>query len=127
VSSEMYRVAADILLSSDRFDGLILLALHHPPGIDAKFADNLIEVVKKYDKPVTMCDIGSQSYSIYIRKKFDEAMIPSYPTPERAVRAMAALVEYGLYLKRKGFIDDYIKEFKKFKEKIFKIREERVS
>ncbi|MHA1506910.1 MAG: hypothetical protein ACTSR0_07030 [Candidatus Asgardarchaeia archaeon] len=52
-------------------------------------------------------------------------MIPSYPTPERAVRAMAALVEYGAYLKKEGMINKYIKEFNEFKEKILRLREER--
>ncbi|MCD6485402.1 MAG: CoA-binding protein [Candidatus Odinarchaeota archaeon] len=112
VTSEMYEIAADILLADPEIHGMILIALHHPPIVDATVVDRLYRIYKKYDKPVTMCDIGSQEYAKYFREEFDKRGIPAYRTPEQAVSAMEALIRYGEYLKKIGKLDDYLKKWK---------------
>jgi acyl-CoA synthetase (NDP forming) len=51
--------------------------------------------------------------ALFIRSKLDKLKIPAYPSPEDAARAMAALVNYGLYLKKNGYFDKYLEDFQK--------------
>jgi len=111
-STEMFEIAADVLLRDPHIDGLVVIALHHVPMLDDTITDRFINLMKKYNKPIVACDIGSQEYACYLRDSFDEVGIPAYPTPERAVRAMHALATYGEYLKQRGFLDEYIKRWK---------------
>ena len=43
--------------------------------------------------------------------RFDKLGIPSYFSPEDAARGMATLVKYGMYLKKYGLLDHYLKSF----------------
>jgi len=100
--AEMYRASAEVLLGDESIDGMILRLLHHPPRVDPDIAQVMIKTIRKYNKPVTVCDIGSLDYARYIREELNKAKIPAYPTPERAAKAMVALVKYGEYLKKQN-------------------------
>jgi acyl-CoA synthetase (NDP forming) len=45
---------------------------------------------------------------LFIRSRFEKFGIPAYSSPEDASRAIAALVKYGKYLKKKGCFNDYL-------------------
>jgi acyl-CoA synthetase (NDP forming) len=85
------------------------------PALHERYIDSVARVSNKYSKPVVMCDIGETEMALYTRFRFDKLGIPSYPSPEDAARAMAALVSYGTYLKKKGYVEEYIGEFLKKK------------
>jgi len=101
-TTEMYVESLKLLLRDHRVHGIILIALHHVPGIPdiEDFVNKLHETVKGYKKPITTCVIGGSEAAEFLRKKFEERGLPSYTSPERAARALKALVEYGYYLKR---------------------------
>jgi acyl-CoA synthetase (NDP forming) len=40
----------------------------------------------------------------YIRSRFNKLGIPAYSSPEDASYAMAALVEYGTYMLKRGYM-----------------------
>jgi len=110
-SAESYRAALEVMLESDNIDGVILLALHHPPDIKDVFVDKLVREIKKHTKPVTVVDVGSVEMAKWIRERFDENWVPAYDLPERGAIAMKALVEYGKYLlKTRGF-EEYLDYF----------------
>ncbi len=113
VTDDMYKVAADIILQDPTINGMILLGLHHLPALREKYIDSVGEVSKKYNKPVVMCDIGETEMALYTRFRFDKLGIPSYPSPEDAARSMAALANYGAYLKKNDCAEKYIEEFLK--------------
>ncbi|HDH06865.1 MAG TPA: CoA-binding protein [Thermoproteales archaeon] len=112
-TTEMYDVSLRLLLEDPQVDGVVLIALHHIPGIPSleDFVEKLSSTIKSYSKPVTVCVIGGSEAANYIREEFDKRFIPSYPSPERAVRSMRALVKYGLYLKKKGVFEEYLKNW----------------
>ena len=83
----------------------------------ADFVDRVAELNKKYNKSIVACDVGETEMALYIRSRFDRLGIPAYFSPEDAARGMAALVKYGLYLKKCGQFDQYIELFKKRKNK----------
>ncbi|MCW4001343.1 MAG: acetate--CoA ligase family protein [Candidatus Bathyarchaeota archaeon] len=113
VTDDMFVTAADIMFQDPQIYGIILLGLHHMPGLREKYIDGIVEISKKYNKPIVMCDIGATEMALYTRSRFDRLCVPSFESPEDAARAMAALVSYGEYLKRNGCADEYIAKFKK--------------
>ncbi|UCE96954.1 MAG: CoA-binding protein [Candidatus Bathyarchaeota archaeon] len=108
-TSEMYELSTKIMLEAPEVDGLIVLGLHHTPALQEDFVDRIAKLVKHCTKPVVACDIGETEMALFIRSRFEKLGIPAYPSPEDAARAMAALVNYGNYLKRKNYFNDYLK------------------
>jgi acyl-CoA synthetase (NDP forming) len=117
VTDDMFEAAADLLFQAPEVHGIILLGLHHLPGLREKYIDSVAKVAGRYNKPIVMCDIGETEMALYTRFRFDKLGIPSYPSPEDATRAMTALVRYGVYLKKNNCAEEYIGEFLKKKAK----------
>lgn len=117
VTDEMFEIAADIMFQDKDISGIILLGLHHMPGLRERYIDGVVEVSKKYNKPIVMCDIGETEMALYTRSRFDKLGIPSYTSPEDAARAMRALYLYGAYLQKNGCAEKYIEEFLQKKRK----------
>jgi acyl-CoA synthetase (NDP forming) len=115
VTSEMFEDGIRILFEDPEIDGIIVLGLHHLPALQEDFVDRVAELKKKYNKSVVACDVGETEMALYIRSKFDKLGIPSYFSPEDAARGMAALVNYGLYLKKCGKFEQYVESFMKRK------------
>ena len=111
VTSEMFERGTRILLEDPEIDGLIVLGLHHLPALQEDFVDRVAELTKNCVKPVVACDVGETEMALHIRSRFDKLGIPAYFSPEDAARGMAALVKYGLYLKKCGKFDQYLESF----------------
>jgi acyl-CoA synthetase (NDP forming) len=112
VTSEMFELGIRILFEDPEVYGIIVLGLHHPPALQEDYVDRIVNVSRNYDKPIVACDIGETEMAMHIRRRFDKLGIPSYSSPEDAARAMAALVNYGLYLKKIGCFENYLETFK---------------
>ncbi|MDH5375812.1 MAG: CoA-binding protein [Candidatus Bathyarchaeota archaeon] len=115
VTSEMFELAAEILFEDPEIHGIILLGLHHTPALQEDFVDRVSKVAGKHDKPIVACDIGETEMALHTRYRFDKLGIPAYFSPEDAARAMNALVKYGLYLKKKRCLEEYMERFLKQK------------
>jgi len=113
VIDDMFVMAADLMFQDPNVNGIILLGLHHMPGLREVYIDGLVKVAENYTKPIVMCDIGETEMALYTRSLFDKLGFPSFSSPEDAARAMKALVEYGLYLKKSGCETEYMNSFKK--------------
>ena len=113
VIDDMFVMAADLMFQDPKVYGIILLGLHHMPGLREVYIDGIVKVAECYSKPIVMCDIGETEMALYTRSRFDRLCVPSYSSPEDAARAMKALVTYGGYLKRNGCADEYIMSLKK--------------
>lgn len=111
-SSKMFEIATKILLDDPDVHGLIVIGLHHVPGLKEDFVDRIAGVVNQYRKPVVACDIGETEMAMYVRSRFDKHGIPSYSSPEDAARSMAALVKYGLYLVKEGYYEGYLEDMR---------------
>lgn len=117
VTDNMFEAAANIMFQDTAIHGIILLGLHHLPALREKYIDTVGEAANKFSKPMVMCDIGETEMALYTRFRFDKLGIPSYPSPEDAARAMAALVSYGAYLKKNKCLEEYIDDFLREKNK----------
>jgi acyl-CoA synthetase (NDP forming) len=113
VTDDMFVMAADLMFQDPQIYGLILLGLHHMPGLREIYIDGIVKIASNYIKPIVMCDIGATEMALYTRSRFDKLCVPSFESPEDAARAMKALVTYGSYLKKSGCVDNYMEAFKK--------------
>jgi acyl-CoA synthetase (NDP forming) len=114
-TSEMFELGAKILLEDPEVYGILLFGLHHSPAMQEDYVDRISNLSKNYIKPIIACDIGETEMAIYIRRRLDKLGIPAYSSPEDAARAMAALVHYGLYLKKNGYLEEYLSNWTKRK------------
>ncbi|MBI2254667.1 MAG: bifunctional acetate--CoA ligase family protein/GNAT family N-acetyltransferase [Proteobacteria bacterium] len=91
--AERYRVAIDILAGDVHSDAL--LVLNSPTALTSSdaAADAVIAGLAGRKKPVLTSWIGDQT-SRPARAKFAAVKIPSYTTPEQAVRAFGYMVAY---------------------------------
>jgi len=96
---ERYHQALEISLADGGVDGVIVILTPQKMTDAAATARALVDVSKKFGKPVFGCfmgiDIIAQGVEI-LRKNH----VPHYPIPERAARAMAELVRYARYRTR---------------------------
>lgn len=114
-TSEMFELATEILFQDNEINGIIVLGLHHAPGLQEDYIDRVARVASKYHKPVVACDIGETEMALHTRFRFDKLGIPAYASPEDAARAMNALVRYGGYLMKSSCLEAYSKSFLKEK------------
>jgi len=91
--AKRYKVTIEEALKSGEYDGIIAITLFQVPTLEEDVVDQLIEL-KKYKKPIIGCAAGG-NYSNKLSEKLTKGGVPVYPTPERAVKAMKALAEYG--------------------------------
>ncbi len=110
-TSEMFEYTTEIVFQDADIHGIILLGLHHVPSLQEDYIDRVARVASNYDKPIVACDIGETEMALYTRSRFDKLGIPAYPSPEDAARAMSALVNYGIYLKKNGCLQEYLQNF----------------
>ncbi|MDR1993691.1 MAG: CoA-binding protein [Nitrososphaerota archaeon] len=113
VTDDQFIVSVDIMFEDKNIDGIILLGLHHMPGLQEKYIEGTVTVARKYDKPIVVVDIGETEMALYTRSRFDRLGVPSFGSPEAAARAMKALVWYGEYLTKNDGIDAYLDNYKK--------------
>jgi acetyl coenzyme A synthetase (ADP forming)-like protein len=117
VTSEMYEIATELVLQDPEVHGVILLGLHHTPALQEDYVDRVAAVASKHSKPIVACDIGETEMALRVRSRFDKLGIPAYMSPEDAARAMATLVRYGLYLKKRSVFKEYVQNFLKEKRR----------
>jgi len=66
---------------------------------ESRELDKLIELKDRYRKPVILANMGiPNSRKGKLHKRLEETHLLHFPTPERAARALARLVEYSEYL-----------------------------
>ena len=110
-TSEMFEYATRILYEDSAVNGIIMLGMHHAPGLQEDFIDRVAKVTESCVKPIVACDIGETEMALHTRSRFDKLGIPAYSSPEDAARAMSGLVRYGQYLEKKQCFKEYTENF----------------
>ena len=93
-TEEFVRATKSIVASSD-FDLALVIPTHGTPAIDYDVGRRLADVVSASKKPVAACVLGSTPLAGRIHGELMAKGIPSLPTPERAVRVLAAARAYA--------------------------------
>ena len=127
VTSEMFEHTVRVVFDDSKINAVIFLGLHHVPGLQEDFVDRVASVSRRFLKPIVSCDIGETEMALYIRSRFEKLGIPSYSSPEDAAMAIAALYNYGLYLKKKNCFDTYLEKYRNKRSLVIDIEEESIS
>ncbi|MEY2918920.1 MAG: hypothetical protein RL261_225, partial [Pseudomonadota bacterium] len=89
-SAQVYAQAAQACLQDGEVDALLAIVTPFALTDADQFATELIAVAKAQRKPVFTCWMGGEAVTT-ARQLFAENRIPTFPTPEGAVDAIAAL------------------------------------
>lgn len=105
--------AIDILLRSGEVDSVLWLPYYMVPGItpelNRKFLSRVRKVFQELNRVVPIVGVATGgSYTATYAREAESMGIPMYISPERAAKALKALVDYGRWLKRVGTFDYYI-------------------
>lgn len=93
-----YKVAIEECMKSSEYDGVIVITLFQVPTLGREIVDYLIK--NRFNKPLIVCSTGGK-FTKELNDKMITNGIPVYPSPERAIKAIKALIRYS---RVKGFI-----------------------
>ncbi|HOV59711.1 MAG TPA: acetate--CoA ligase family protein [Candidatus Hydrogenedentes bacterium] len=88
-----YAMALEAVLADERADAVVVILTPQAMSDPDATAREIIRVAKGSTKPVLACFMGGSQVTS-ARAMLLEGGIPDYPSPERAVRAVKAMVEY---------------------------------
>ncbi len=97
-TTERYERTLEAVMNDKDIDGVICIVLFQIPTLE----DDIIDVLKDtkiHGKPFVVCATGGQ-YTLDRARKLERFGVPVYSTPDRAVRAMKCLLEYGKIAKK---------------------------
>ncbi|MBI4894877.1 MAG: CoA-binding protein [Candidatus Aenigmarchaeota archaeon] len=97
--SQRYKLSIETAMKDKNVDAILLIVLFQLSTLDSTMI-KIISDSKKYKKPIVLCSLGGEFTDIY-KKILEESGIPTYPTPDRAAAALAALVKRSEYIKLK--------------------------
>ena len=95
VSSDQFVKVVELVAARPEYDLMLVLPTHHAPGMQYDIAEKLGDVIKQSGKAVACCVIGNSELATRIHMELMSRGIPSFPTPERAVHALAVAPEYA--------------------------------
>ncbi|WP_440059171.1 acetate--CoA ligase family protein [Thermogladius sp. 4427co] len=97
---ENYIEALEILNESPEVDNIILLYCRTAVLDPVELAESISKLKSKFRKPIVAALVGGEDVARAI-KILNKNGIPAYPGPERAVKSLAAVLDYKRYLDRK--------------------------
>lgn len=98
---DRYRFALNAVSSDPNVGIVLVIVLLQTSFIESDVVDAITESQVTFGKPTVVCTVGGDFTQILV-KMLEENRIPSYTTPERAVNAINALVQYAKALEDIG-------------------------
>ncbi len=100
--AKRYEIAFKIAAASDEVDGVIVGLLLQTPALGMDVTNIIATYAKQINKPVVVVALGGR-FTTQGAKILEMMGVPVYQTPERAAKAMYALVKQGekIYSKEK--------------------------
>ncbi|MBF0302714.1 MAG: GNAT family N-acetyltransferase [Desulfamplus sp.] len=96
-SPERFSRALEACFNANNVDGVLVILAPQALTAPILVAQTLVATMKGRQYPVFTCWMGGKSISSAV-ELLNEAGIPTYDTPERAVRAFLYMVEYAINL-----------------------------
>ncbi|MDG6910614.1 MAG: acetate--CoA ligase family protein, partial [Nitrososphaerota archaeon] len=78
-----------------QYDAVLVLPTHQTPAMDPTVSERLVEIARRTRKAFAVCVIGRAELAVELHRAFLRSGVPSFPTPERTVRALAASWAYS--------------------------------
>jgi acetyltransferase len=102
--ADRYRLALEVVLADEQVDGAIVMLTPQAVTEPERTARVVAHMARTSDKPVMAVYMGGDAVARG-RIMLDQAHVPAYFYPERAVRAMAALARYHQYRRDMNDLD----------------------
>jgi acetyl coenzyme A synthetase (ADP forming)-like protein len=96
---DRYGTVIEMLLASKDVDCMIVILTPQKMTDDVTTARYIVDISKKYNKPVFACFMGAGIIAAGV-KILQDNHVPQYSVPERAARAMLEMVAYSRYKQR---------------------------
>ncbi len=96
---EAYGKAIDLMMADKNVDALLIIILTQTPPIDERIIYVLSNAVDSKKKAIATISIGG-TYTEAYRKILEGKGVPSYNSPNSAVKAMERLMTYAKYCER---------------------------
>ncbi|MBI5061799.1 MAG: CoA-binding protein [Candidatus Aenigmarchaeota archaeon] len=93
-----YEIALNAVMNDPSVDAVIVVLLLQISALQSDIVDLLVNFKTK--KPILVCSTGGEYTNLH-KKMLEKRGIPTYSSPERAAKAMLALVEYSQVIKKK--------------------------
>jgi acyl-CoA synthetase (NDP forming) len=93
-TDQHYKVVLEALLPTAFFDMALVITLMQVPGLTQNLAEYLIDA-RRFKKPIVVVNFGGSEMVQSFTKSLEDAEMPTYPTPDRAARALWALYQYA--------------------------------
>lgn len=95
--SQRYEKVLRYVMRDKGVDAVFVVMLLQLSALESDVVDVLISLNSEFrDKPLIICTMGGEFTRVHTRM-MEKVDIPTYPTPERGIRAMKALTEYSGY------------------------------
>ncbi|MHA1213486.1 MAG: acetate--CoA ligase family protein, partial [Candidatus Heimdallarchaeota archaeon] len=96
-----YKKAIEVAFEAKEIDSIIVLYCQTATTNPDLLANYIIEVVKKYDakKPFVIASIGGEAVDEMV-DKLNEADIPAYDLPEKAISSLSALYRWSEFVEK---------------------------
>lgn len=91
--ASLYKLALEAVLKDKNVDAVIVLLTPQAPTEVEKTAEVIIELGKKFNKPVLSCFMGEATISTGM-KILNENKFPVYPFPERAAQVLVTMAKH---------------------------------
>ncbi|MHC1604797.1 MAG: acetate--CoA ligase family protein, partial [Candidatus Methanofastidiosia archaeon] len=98
--ADRFEVALNAVLEDENVDAILLIVLFQVPTLDESIVKRITEINKKSKKPIIVVSSGGEFTKRKI-KELEEEDLPCYQTPERGVRALAAMYQYYQHIQKK--------------------------
>jgi len=96
---EEYEKAIDAFMKDPGIDALVVIVLLQTPPIDERVIHVLSKAVDEKKKPIVTVSVGG-SYTEAYMKILEGKGVPSYSSPQAAVKALDKLITYSKYLEQ---------------------------
>jgi acetyl coenzyme A synthetase (ADP forming)-like protein len=93
-TTEYYKIALENTINDNNIDIIFLIVLHQTPLITPDIVDVIVEANKQTDKPIIVVSTGAE-FTENLRRVLEKENMVTYPFPERAAKALDALVEFN--------------------------------
>jgi acetyl coenzyme A synthetase (ADP forming)-like protein len=93
---EAYGKAIDAMMADPGIDALLIIILTQTPPIDERIIHVMTKASDERTKPIATISIGG-TYTEAYRKILESKGVPSYNSPNAAVKAMGKLIIYSRY------------------------------
>ncbi len=97
-AADRYQAALEVVIDDPGVDAVLVLLTPQRVTEPERTARVISHLAREQSKPVIAVFMGGEAVSRG-RAMLDEARVPVYAYPERAVRALAAMVRYSVYLR----------------------------